>query len=89
MHLDSPVGWEELARVVAAQRQAMVVLNTRLDALRLLSELEAMGHSGSLFYHLSTLLCGAHRRGLLAEVRRRLGDREQVWWSPPKSSRRE
>ncbi|MDT7943971.1 MAG: hypothetical protein RQ985_05440 [Dehalococcoidia bacterium] len=44
MHLDSPVGWEELARVVAAQRQAMVVLNTRLDALRLLSELEAMGH---------------------------------------------
>jgi hypothetical protein len=44
MHLDSPVGWEELARVVAAQRQAMVVLDTRLDALRLLSELEAMGH---------------------------------------------
>lgn len=45
----------------------MVVLNTRKDALALLKRLE-----GEPVLHLSTLLCGAHRREVLEEVRRRL-----------------
>lgn len=45
----------------------MVVLNTRKDALALLEKLE-----GEPVLHLSTLLCGAHRRDVLDEVRRRL-----------------
>jgi CRISPR-associated endonuclease/helicase Cas3 len=62
--------WHEIAeRLVAAspKKQAMVVLNTRKDTLTLLDELE-----GEPVLHLSTLLCGAHRRDVLAEVKRRL-----------------
>ena len=62
--------WNEVARRLldaAPEKQAMVVLNTRKDALMLLKELD-----GEPVLHLSTLLCGAHRRDVLEEVRRRL-----------------
>lgn len=62
--------WSEVARQLldtSVEKQAMVVLNTRKDALALLDELE-----GEPVLHLSTLLCGAHRRDVLEEVRRRL-----------------
>lgn len=49
----------------------MAVLNTRKDALALLTELE-----GEPTLHLSTRLCGAHRQDVLGEVRRRLGAQE-------------
>jgi CRISPR-associated endonuclease/helicase Cas3 len=59
-----------LAREMAAGAQAMVIVNTRRDAMRQLDQCP-----GAL--HLSTLLCGAHRRQVLDAVRRRLasGDR--------------
>ncbi len=68
--------WREVAERFAGsstQRQAMVVVNTRKDALAVLDELAELGHvkDGSVL-HLSTLLCGAHRRDVLGEVRRRL-----------------
>jgi CRISPR-associated endonuclease/helicase Cas3 len=63
-----PLAWPALAEEVKGLPQAMVVLNTRKDALALL---EALGNDPDAF-HLSTLLCGAHRKGVLAEVRRRL-----------------
>jgi CRISPR-associated endonuclease/helicase Cas3 len=62
--------WQEVARRLleaAPNKQAMVILNTRKDALAVLDELE-----GEPVLHLSTLLCGAHRRVVLEEVRRRL-----------------
>jgi CRISPR-associated endonuclease/helicase Cas3 len=62
--------WEEVAEHLlkaSPERRAMVVLNTRKDALALLAELE-----GEPTLHLSTRLCGAHRRDVLDEVRRRL-----------------
>lgn len=65
-----PWSWEEVAyRLLDAspEKRAMVVLNTRKDALALLEKLE-----GEPVLHLSTLLCGAHRRVVLEEVRRRL-----------------
>lgn len=67
-------GWGETARRLkedAPERRAMAVLNSRRDALALL---EALGDESAL--HLSTLLCGANRRDVLAEVRRRLRDEE-------------
>lgn len=66
--------WEEVAKRLleaAPNKQAMVVLNTRKDALAVLDELE-----GEPVLHLSTLLCGAHRRAVLEEVRRRLDEDE-------------
>lgn len=66
--------WKEVAeRLLEAspERRAMAVLNTRKDALALLAQLE-----GEPTLHLSTRLCGAHRRVVLEEVRRRLGAEE-------------
>ena len=63
-----PWTWDQAAEVVREAPQALVVLNTKKDALALL---DALVGTGGLF-HLSTLLCGAHRRAVLAEVRRRL-----------------
>lgn len=65
-----PWSWDEVAeRLLEAspERRAMVVLNTRKDALALLEKLD-----GEPVLHLSTLLCGAHRQEVLEEVRRRL-----------------
>lgn len=62
--------WEEVAEhwlEASPERRAMAVLNTRKDALAVLGELE-----GEPALHLSTRLCGAHRRDVLEEVRRRL-----------------
>ena len=63
-----PVSWQNLAGEIRRYPQVMVVLNTRKDALALLDEL---GDDPTVF-HLSTLLCGAHRRVVLDEIKRRL-----------------
>lgn len=59
--------WERAADELRAAPQALAVLNTKADALALLA---ALADPEAL--HLSTLLCGAHRRAVLTEVRRRL-----------------
>lgn len=70
-----PWSWAHAAREMRTERQALAVLNTKKDALALLDEL---GAADGVF-HLSTLLCGAHRRAVLAEVRRRLAADERCW----------
>ncbi len=59
--------WERVADELRGAGRAMAVVNTKGDALALL---DALGDPDAL--HLSTLLCGAHRRAVLDEVRRRL-----------------
>jgi CRISPR-associated endonuclease/helicase Cas3 len=65
----APMGWGELATEIESleKKQAMVVLNTRKDALALLEAIKGEG-----VYHLSTLLCSAHRRVMLEEIKKRL-----------------
>lgn len=73
---DEAWSWERLAgRVVeeAESGSALIVLNARKDALAVL---DAIGDDHPGLFHLSTLLCGAHRRDVLEEVRRRLHARE-------------
>jgi CRISPR-associated endonuclease/helicase Cas3 len=75
-HVDlTPRNYGWLADEIAAQEQVMVVLNTRKDALATIDALRQrhLNVMPSVF-HLSTLLCPAHRREVLAEVRRRLAD---------------
>lgn len=69
-----PLRWVELAEEIRELPQVMVVLNTRRDALALVDEL---GEDESVF-HLSTLLCGAHRREILKEIHQRLDDGKPV-----------
>lgn len=75
VHYERPAeawSWEQVADVMRAERQALAVVNTKPDALALL---DALADSDVL--HLSTLLCGAHRRDVLREVRRRLDGAER------------
>ena len=69
-----PLSWNELAKEIRELPQVMVVLNTRRDALHLVEELG----EGDDIYHLSTFLCGAHRREILEEIRQRLTAGEPV-----------
>ena len=64
--------WEEVADALREEPQALAIVNSRPDALALL---DALGDPEA--FHLSTLLCGAHRRDVLAEVRRRLAAGER------------
>lgn len=61
---------EDAARVIGTERQALLIVNTKRAAREIASALE----SDEAVFHLSTRMCGAHRREALAEVRRRLAE---------------
>jgi CRISPR-associated endonuclease/helicase Cas3 len=63
----APLAWTEVAAELAREPQVLTIVNTKRDAWALL---DALGGLEPL--HLSTSLCGAHRRAVLKEVRRRL-----------------
>lgn len=75
------LGWNQVARKLldrSPERRVLAVLNSRRDALSLLDELENEVEAlpeGTL-KHLSTLLCGAHRKDVLRDVRERLERKE-------------
>ncbi len=73
INVQTPWPWSRVAATLFEEAQAMVVLNTIRDAMALLDEAD-----GRDVLHLSTLLCGAHRRVVLADVRQRLARREPV-----------
>ncbi len=62
--------WERVAEAAAEQETSLVIVNRRRDGIRLLDLIP-----GDTL-HISTLLCGAHRRVVLADVRRRLSEGE-------------
>jgi CRISPR-associated endonuclease/helicase Cas3 len=68
--------WEQVARRVQAEEQVLVIVNTRADAVKILDALKPADvldtEPDPSVFHLSTRLCGAHRRVVLEEVRRRL-----------------
>ena len=61
---ESPTQWEEVAETLRKSPQVLAVVNTRKDALSLLEALE-----DDDAFHLSTLLCGAHRQRVIQEIR--------------------
>lgn len=65
---EEPWSWEKLAQDIQQQDQALVILNTRKDALAVLDHLGSVEH----IFHLSTLLCGKHRQEVLEKVKNRL-----------------
>lgn len=67
---DEEWSWIKVAQNVQPHEQALIILNTRKDALAVLDEL-ATPDTDHIF-HLSTLLCGQHRREVLRQVRDRL-----------------
>ncbi|MGH3567738.1 MAG: CRISPR-associated helicase Cas3' [Pseudonocardia sp.] len=65
--LDPRPSLRDVADRVAAERQALVVLNTVRDARTMFGLLDARAEA--TVRHLSTRMCPAHRREVLAEVR--------------------
>ncbi len=65
---DKKWDWPRVAEEATAQHQSLTILNTKKDSLAVLDALPDVTHP----LHLSTLLCGAHRRAVLEEVHRRL-----------------
>lgn len=63
-----------IAEEVASEPQGLVILNTRKEALELFSMMSERGDA----FHLSTLLCGAHRRDVIADITRRLDEGKPV-----------
>ena len=59
--------WERVAQEMAAEEQCLAVVNTKKDALAILDALDDLE-----VLHLSTLLCMAHRRKVMEEIKARL-----------------
>ncbi len=72
--LEGPVTDETVAARFAAQPQMLCIVNTRTHARALFDAIRDM--PGAV--HLSTLMCPAHRRAVLADARRRLRAGEPV-----------
>jgi CRISPR-associated endonuclease/helicase Cas3 len=60
--------WPELARQMASHQQALAVVHKRDDARKLAQELKAIAPEESA-WHLSALMCAAHRSEVLAKVK--------------------
>ena len=75
--LDPPMSWEDVADLVRSERAALVIVNTKKDAQALLAAVggdsdQDLALEERTVLHLSTLLCGAHRRDVLKAVKVRL-----------------
>jgi CRISPR-associated endonuclease/helicase Cas3 len=64
---NEPMPWADVADLMRRDSLVLAIVNTKRAALDLL---DALDDPGAL--HLSTLLCGAHRRAVIGEVHRRL-----------------
>ncbi|BAU65299.1 ATP-dependent RNA helicase SrmB [Stanieria sp. NIES-3757] len=73
---DPAWSWQDLVKDLERREasQALIVLNTRKDALAVLDAIDST-EEDSLF-HLSTLLCGQHRREILQQIRDRLKNKQ-------------
>ncbi len=63
------LAWEELAGQLQGQSQVLCVVNRRKTAQTVFHKLTGEGN-----FHLSTLMCPAHRKAVLTEIRRRLDE---------------
>lgn len=70
----TPQTWSAIAHEIANEDSVMVILNTRRDAISLLDALPTRDDA----FHLSTLLCGAHRRDVLNTIASRLANKQRV-----------
>lgn len=68
--MDQKVSWENIAGRMAAESQALCVVNTTADARNLFKLLR--DHSPDGLCHLSSRLCPQHRREKLASIHQRL-----------------
>jgi CRISPR-associated endonuclease/helicase Cas3 len=70
---EQPKQWCDLAEQMAGTSRFMVIVHRRIDARDLAQELQALQLEVPVF-HLSALMCAAHRTDTLTKIRRALDD---------------
>jgi CRISPR-associated endonuclease/helicase Cas3 len=68
------IPWPQLAQAMAEHRQALAVVHKRDDARNLAQELQALLPDETI-WHLSALMCAAHRTEVLAQIKEKLRQR--------------
>ncbi|MBM3328907.1 MAG: CRISPR-associated helicase Cas3' [Calditrichaeota bacterium] len=66
VEISEPWSWERVAEEMMANEQAMTIVNTRADSLKLF---ECLNERGGSALYLSTYLCGAHRRKVIEKIK--------------------
>lgn len=75
--IDEPLTLQQLAaRVMEQGNQCLCIFNSKKDSLQFTGVLLKMSDCNEDVFHLSTNLCGAHRREVLKEVRKRIKCKE-------------
>jgi CRISPR-associated endonuclease/helicase Cas3 len=68
-----PVAYEQLAAEMAAHERVLAIVHRRQDARELAESLPERGR-----FHLSALMCAAHRSDVLMAIRKALGDPDEA-----------
>lgn len=69
-NIDEPWSWEKVLEVfLSAGSSGMIIVNTKKHALDLFQMMRRYDESS---FHLSTLMCGAHRRQIITQIKQRL-----------------
>lgn len=68
---NTPRAWEDVADDLLAHERVLCIVNTRKDARDLYRILKEKGAEDGL-YHLSALMCPAHRSDVIAKIKERL-----------------
>ncbi|MDR3618729.1 MAG: CRISPR-associated endonuclease Cas3'' [Paludisphaera borealis] len=76
--ITEPTRWKDLANQLAGgkNRQVLCIVNLKRHAATLLADMNKQTNTG--LFHLSTQMCPRHRADVLAEVNRRLDDKEKL-----------
>lgn len=69
--------WDEVATLVASEPRALAITHLREDARELARRVDTL-RPGELLFHLSALMCAAHRREQLEAIRRSLASGKPV-----------
>jgi CRISPR-associated endonuclease/helicase Cas3 len=69
--------WSCIASRMCDPPASLAIVNSRRGARELFDEVKKLKHDG--VFHLSTSMCPAHRKSVLAEVRRRLCNKLPCW----------
>lgn len=70
-----PIDDDHLTRRLESEPRVLCIVNTRAHAARLFEKLRTRSEENTCF-HLSTLMCGAHRREVLKLLRKKLAEQE-------------
>jgi CRISPR-associated endonuclease/helicase Cas3 len=64
--------WDEIAQIMCEEEQVLCIVNTKKHASELVSALKNISFNTENIFHLSTSLCPAHRKKVIAEIKYRL-----------------